>query len=382
MNLQVFLIAGLAIFLSACSPSGEEVKKPQATDSGFPLPSSAIVIAKTQTVQPSFEFPAVTEAIQSSGTRAMVSAEIRAIHFSPGQLVEKGALLLEFDPADYDAAHAVASAQLNTAKAVAIEAKLNWERAQELKPDGHISAMRFDAARASFETSKAAVLSAQADLKRASLDLERTKIYAPFSGKISRPHYAVGEYVLSQSAVQPKPLFELMQLDPIYVKSSLELGVYNRTVLLRQRLAEQGKEIPELVLSIELAGGEAYPYKGTFESWDNASISSMGTITARLQFPNPDGLLLPGQNVLIQGESIDAVERIVTPQKAVQIDQQGHFVLIAGEGDVVERRNIEVGIRIGKDWSVHSGLNDGDRVIIDGLQMLRAGMHLNLQPVE
>lgn len=382
MNLQVCIIAGLVMILGACSPPGEEEEKPQATEAGFSLPSSAIVIAQMQTVQPSFEFPAVTEAIQSAETRAMVSAEIIAIHFSPGQMVEKDTLLLEFDPADYDAAYAVASAQLNTAKAVANEAKLNWERAQELKPDGHISAMRFDAARASSETSKAAVLSAQADLKKAGLDLKRTKIYAPFSGKISRPHYAVGEYVLSQSAVQPKPLFELMQLDPIYVKSALELGVYNRTVLLRQRLADQGKEIPELVLSIELAGGEEYPYKGTFESWDNASVSSMGTVTARLQFPNPDSLLLPGQNVLIRGESIDAVERIIIPQKAVQIDQQGHFVLLAGEGETVERQNIEVGIRVGKDWSVQTGLNDGDRVIVDGLQMLRAGMPLNIQQVD
>ncbi|MGB5486487.1 MAG: efflux RND transporter periplasmic adaptor subunit, partial [Lysobacterales bacterium] len=141
----------------------------------------------------------------------------------------------------------------------------------------------------------------------------------------------------------------------------------------------EGKEIPQLALTLELAGNQEYPYSGTFESWDNTSVSSMGTITARLQFPNPDGLLLPGQNVLVKGESIDAVDRIIVPQKAVQIDQQGHFVLIVAEGDVVQRRNIEVGIRVRDQWSVQQGLAEGERIIVDGLQTLREGMSLNIQ---
>lgn len=382
MYLRSFLIASLALALCACGPSGDEPKNSQPQDTRFVLPSSAIAVAKMQIVRPAFEFPGVTEAIQSTETRAMVSAEIRAIHFAPGQMVQQGDLLVEFDPADYDAAYAVAEAQVKTAKASLTQAESNWQRAQELKPDGYISDKQYDEARAGFDTSRAGVASAEADLKKAGLDLERTKVYAPFPGKISRPYYAVGAYVVSQSAVQPQPLFELVQVDPIYVKGALELGAYNRAVLLRQRLAAEGKEIPELALTLELAGGQDYPYSGTFESWDNTSVSSMGTITARLQFPNPDGLLLPGQNILIKGESIDAVERIIVPQKAVQIDQQGHFVLTVAEGDLVERRNIEVGIRVRDQWAVQQGLIEGDRIIVNGLQMVREGMSLNIQDTD
>lgn len=83
--------------------------------------------------------------------------------------------------------------------------------------------------------------------------------------------------------------------------------------------------------------------------------------------------------MLVKGESIDAVDRIIVPQKAVQIDQQGHFVLIVAEGDVVQRRNIEVGIRVRDQWSVQQGLAEGERIIVDGLQTLREGMSLNIQ---
>ena len=376
------LITGLIFALGACSPSGDEAQPSQTQDTRFTLPSSAIVIAKMQTVRPAFEFPGLTEAIQATETRPMVTAEIKAIHFAPGQMVNQGDLLVEFDPADYQAKYAVAEAQVKTAKAAATQASSNWERAKELKPDGYISEMQFDETRAAHDTTRAAIASAEADLQRARLDLERTKVYAPFSGKISRPNYAVGTYVVSQSAVQPQPLFELVQVDPIYVKGALELGAYNRAVLLRQRLASEGKEIPELVLTLGLAGNQEYPYSGTFESWDNTSVSSMGTITARLQFPNPDGLLLPGQNVLVKGESADAIDRIIVPQKAVQIDQQGHFVMTVAEGDVVLRRNIEVGIRVRDQWSVQHGLAEGDRIIVDGLQTLREGMSLNIQDTD
>ena len=379
MYLRNLMLTGLIFTLGACSPSGDEAQPSQTQDTRFTLPSSAVLVAKMQTVRPAFEFPGLTEAIQSTETRAMVSAEVKAIHFAPGQMVNQGDLLVEFDPADYQAQYAVAEAQVKTAKASATQARSNWERAKELKPDGYISEMQFDEIRAIYDTTRAAVASAEADLQRASLDLERTKVYAPFSGKISRPYYAVGTYVVSQSAVQPQPLFKLVQVDPIYVKGALELGAYNRAVLLRQRLASEGKEIPELVLTLGLAGNQEYPYSGTFESWDNTSVSSMGTITARLQFPNPDGLLLPGQNVLVKGESADAIDRIIVPQKAVQIDQQGHFVMIVTDGDVVQRRNIEVGIRVRDQWSVQQGLAEGERIIVDGLQTLREGMSLNIQ---
>jgi RND family efflux transporter MFP subunit len=101
-------------------------------------------------------------------------------------------------------------------------------------------------------------------------------------------------------------------------------------------------------------------------------------IAARILFPNPDGLLLPGQTVTARGRAIKAIDRIFVPQKAVQQDQQGHFVLVMDSEDMVRRKNIEVGVRDGADWAVRSGLEDGDRVIIEGVQRLAPGMQVRL----
>ena len=215
----------------------------------FTLPSSAVVIAKMQTVRPAFEFPGLTEAIQATETRPMVTAEIKAILFAPGQMVNQGDLLVEFDPADYQAKYAVAEAQVKTAKAAATQAISNWERAKELKPDGYISEMQFDEIRAIYDTTRAAVASAEADLQRASLDLERTKVYAPFSGKISRPNYAEGTYVVSQWAVQPQPLFELVQVD---VQNRVNLALSQLPEEVTKRSIVVKKRSPDMLMVVNI----------------------------------------------------------------------------------------------------------------------------------
>lgn len=376
---RTWTVVPLALLLLSCKPAGEEEGAAPVAPTRFPLPASALSVAEQRNVRPSFEFPAVVEAIQTADYRAQISAVIETIHFTPGQMVTEGDLMIEFDRADFETNLAIAGAQLQTARAAAEQAAANWSRAQELQPDGFISAQDFDTAKAAFDSTQADVARAEAAVKQAELDLSRTAIYAPFSGKVSRPNYSVGTFVQPGNPTQPLPLFSLAQLDPIYVTGDVELGVYNRAVLARRRMADEGRPIPELELRLELAGGGTYEHIGSFESWDSSTTSTRGTIKGRVNFPNPEGLLLPGENVLILGEYVEAVEAIVVPQRAVQLDQQGHFVLIVNAEDSVERRNIEVGIRIGADWSVVDGLQTGDRVVVDGVQMLRVGTAVDIQ---
>jgi len=269
---------------------------------------------------------------------------------------------------------AAAEAELESASAAYAQAKTNWERATDLLPDGFISQLDYDEAKAKLDGTKAAVSQAKALVQKAQLDLDRTRISAPFSGRIGPPGHAVGDFVSSLSV---KPLFELVQLDPIYVDAAVEQGTYNRFVLLREKLEEAGTQVPELAVNIVLTGGEAYPYEGKFQSWDHSADAAPGMIVGRALFPNPDEILLPGQNVTVRGRAVQAVEGVFVPQRAVMQDQQGHYVIALGD-DTAVRRNIEVGIRDGVDWSVRNGLQAGDRVVVEGAQRLAPGTRVEV----
>ena len=144
-------------------------------------------------------------------------------------------------------------------------------------------------------------------------------------------------------------------------------------MLAKQKLVDQGQDVPDVVLQLELAGGHIYPHEGTFQDWDNTSAATSGTIAGRVLFANPDGLLLPGQNVVLRGHTLTPIEAPVIPQRAVLQDQQGHYVMTVDTNDTVRRKNVEVGVRAGKDWVIRSGLEDGDRVILDGGGALKEG---------
>jgi RND family efflux transporter MFP subunit len=379
---SIMMMLTVTIMMTACGPQdsqpGAQTTVPES--SGIPIAASSLYPAELRLVRPSFRYPAVVEAVQYLKARAEISAVIEAVHFSPGELVEKGQLLIEFRVDDFQQALESANAGLQAAKAAAEQTAGNLARAQELKPKDYISAQDFDRAKARADSTAAAVLVAESELDKAKINLARTRLHAPFSGKISRFNYSVGEYVMSQSPTQPEPLFELVQLDPIYVKANVELGVYNRAMLIRKEMESSGENVQDLVIHLELAGKQEYPVTGNFVAWDNTSSVSTGTIAGRVLFDNPDGLLLAGESVIIKGETIVQINRIVIPQKAVVLDQQGHYVKIVDDDNTVQRRNIEVGIRVGSDWSLLSGLEEGDRVIIEGTQNFREGAEVEVQP--
>lgn len=377
--IRTLLLLTLLPGLLACGESKQSSAPQASAPAAINLPATSIVEATVREVSPSFEFPAVVEAVQLARVRPEVSATVKAVHFSPGDMVEKGQLLLEFDDAIYRAEHEVAKANLQSAEAALIEAGESWERAEELMPQGYISQQDYDKARAANDSARAALAAARASVSRTRLDLDHTKIYAPFNGKISKSFYAVGESVIPNSPNSPNPLFTLVEMDPIFVTAGVHLHQYHKTVLLRKELEDRGVEVPPLDVSLTLSGGAAYPYTGRFEAWDNMSTASSGTITGRLLFPNPDGLLLPGNSVTIYGEARHSFPRVLIPQKAVMQDQQGYYVKVVDSDDTIARRNVDMGMRYKDEWIVLDGLQDGARVITVGAQMLREGTAVKLQ---
>jgi RND family efflux transporter MFP subunit len=373
MKYSIVPLLAVAILSGACSK-----KEEPAAQGPAPLPpiaESALHTASIRTIRPGFTLPGVIEAMQTAEIRPEVSAKLTVNHFRVGALVKEGDLLVELDDSEYVANLEAAKADLTSALANVEQARANWNRAESLLPKGYISNLDYDKARAALSVTEASVAKARAAVSKAELEVAQTRIFAPFSGRISKPRHAVGDYVGPTGI----PLFQLVQLDPIYAKSSVEQSLYNKFFLLREKMADENIEIPEMKLTLRLPGGTDYPYTGTFENWSHASQESSGMITGRSRFANPEGQLLPGANVTLVGQTIDSAERVMVPQAAVLQDQQGHYVMVLDEQDTVRRANLEMGVRDGSDWAVRSGLEEGARVIVEGAQVMRPGTRMSVK---
>lgn len=344
--------------------------------------TAPVVLTKsvsTENFRPSFEHPGRIEALQTATVRPIIPAQITAIHVKPGDLVEEGDVLIELDDTDYRIALTEAEANLLKAQANLTKTQADFERATQLFERDTGSERDRDFAEANRDVAIAEVKLAEARLEKAQKNLADTVVRAPFSGRVGKPNYAVGDLFQPGDPTQPATVIEMVALDPIYAIGRVDQTNYFNFISRRLKLEEEGFSIPPLEISLILPGSETYPHLGTFENWDNTAVSSTGTIAARIIVPNPDGLLLPGQNVTIRGEIIEPVEAVMVPQRAVLQDQQGAFVYVVDAENTVERRNVVLGIRNGADWSVREGLTDGDEVIIEGLQKARPGQQVTPQ---
>jgi RND family efflux transporter MFP subunit len=345
-------------------------------------PVALVSTVEVHEIRPSFEHPARIDAISSHSVRPIVKARIDAIHITPGDIVEKGDLLVEMDQSDYLIALAEAEANLKQAQAEALQIDLDLDRAQKLAQSNTVSQREVEYAEAKSEVAHAKVAIAKARIDQARKDLEDTKVYAPFGGRISAPAYSVGDLYTPGDPTRPAPIAEIVSLDPIYAVGLVDQSNYFTFLSRRLKLEEQGVPIPPLTVHIILPGGVEYPLPGTFENWDNTAVPGTGTIAARVLFPNPDGILLPGENVILRGQVIEAIEAPLIPQRAVSFDQIGHYVWVVQEDDTVARRDIDLGIRNGADWVVLDGLTPGDRVVVEGLQKMRPGIKVQAAPYE
>lgn len=342
------------------------------------MPEVGIVTLKSAPLQITTELPGRTNAYRVAEVRPQVSGIILKRNFTEGSDIQAGVSLYQIDPATYQASYESAKGDLAKAQAAANIAQLTVKRYQKLVGTKYISQQEYDSAVADAQQSNAAVVAAKAAVETARINLAYTKVTSPISGRIGKS--AVTEGTLVQNG-QSTALATVQQLDPIYVDVTQSSNDFLR---LKQELAngklkqENGKAKVELVTN----DGLKYPQEGTLEFSDVTVDQTTGSITLRAIFPNPDHTLLPGMFVRARLEEGINPDALLVPQQGVTRTPRGDAsVMVVGEGDKVEVRQVTATQAIGDKWLVTEGLKSGDRVIVAGLQKVKPGVQVKAQEV-
>lgn len=355
------LFLALPLLWLGCSQQSKPVKSTMSIEVGtYTLSAQNVTLTR--------ELPGRTKATLSSEIRPQVGGIIQARFFEEGAFVKKDALLYQIDPSSYQAAFEEAKATLQNAEALVESTRLKSERYADLVKIDGVSKQDMEDAKASYLQAVASVEAKKAALQTARINLEYTKIKAPISGRIGTSSVTVGALV---TANQTTALATIRTLDPIYVdltQSSTQL------LKLRALLEQQGIKQGSTKLALKLEDGSVYKQNGTLQFQEIAVDESTGSVTLRATFPNPDGVLLPGMYVrTLVDEAVNSAA-ILVPQQAIQRDPKGNATaLIVTADNKVEKRVVVTERSIGDTWLVNSGLNAGERVIVEGVNKVRVG---------
>lgn len=352
---------------------------------GSPGASSAPVEVSIITIAPervalSSELPGRVSPVREAEVRARVTGILLKRLFEEGAEVQAGQGLFEIDPEPLQASYDSAKASLAKAEATLEQAQAKAKRNEALVKANGVSQQAYEDARAGALQSDADVLAAKAALVTATLNLGYTKVSAPISGRIGKAMITEGALASASDATK---MAVIRQLDPIYVdftQSSVEMLKLRRSLESGKR---QGVSQKEARIALLLEDGTTYAETGRLVFSGVSVDESTGTVALRGEFPNPEKLLLPGMFVRGQIEVAVETQAITVPQRGVSRDASGQAsVLVVNAQNQVEGRTIQTGSVADDKWIVSSGLDAGDRVIVEGLQKVRVGTTVKAVPFQ
>lgn len=343
-------------------------------------PSTAearVVVARKTSVPVAVTLPARLEPIRRAEVRARVAGIVIERLYQEGQEVHKGTSLFQIDPAPFRAAHDAAAAALQRAEAQQLLAKDKLDRFTDLAKANALSARGHAEALAEERLSQADVISARAQLERARLELGYATVTSPIAGRARRALVTEGALV-GQDA--PTPLTVVEQLDPIYANFAQPAS----DVMALQRAMRSGewqnvtpKDMP---IRLRLADGSDYAHVGKLVFADLAVDEQTDTVSMRASFPNPQRELLPGAYVQVSFERAINPTAVLIPRDALSRTAQGASVRIVNDANAVEQRTVVAERMMNAHWVVTSGLQGGERVIVENTERFAPGTAV--RPVE
>ena len=369
-RISLTLLFGLLLTVSACQNKEEAAQPP-------PAPEIPVVVTQAQDVPIFMEFVGQVFGLKDIAIRARVEGFLEGIHFEEGSQVEKGHLLYTLESQPFEEAVANRMSQVAEAQTMLAKASSDLGRIKPLAELKAVSQSDLDGAVAQFEAAEAALDAAEANLRASQIQLGYTKIYSPINGIIGKTKAKVGDFV----GREPNPVIlnVVSQTDTVLVEFFLTENQYLEAARRFLDDAVDGKmpEKQQAILELILADDSLYPEKGRVDFIDREVDPTTGAILLQASFPNPSGLLRPGQFAKIKVRAETVKDAILVPQRCVT-ELQGLFsVYVVGADNTVKEQQITLGPPVGSAYLVEEGLEAGAQVVYEGLQMVRDGVVVN-----
>lgn len=376
---KVFLTRLGAVLLAAFALTACEEEQQASAPAARPPAQVGFITVSAQSVDLTARLPGRVVAFRMAEVRPQVDGIVTKRLFDEGSTVEAGQPLYQIDSAVYEAEVKMAEADLARSSATLNSTRTKLRRYESLVKTNAVSRQAYDDVVAEEQENRASVAASQAALDAAKISLGYTEVLAPIGGQIGRSSITEGALV---TAGQSAALATITQLDPInvdFTQSSASLLRLRQMFRTGERVLGSKEELPVTLIldAVDLEYGQ----QGTMQFSEVTVDETTGSVRLRAVFPNPDRELLPGMFVhgmVNQG----VVERgFLVPQASVSFNQMGDpYVYVIGEDSTVTQAKVHIVDAAGKDWLIDEGLNDGQRVVVDGLQRIRPGAQVT--PVE
>jgi len=356
----ILVVAGLAWFFL------RGAEKPAASAAAQAVPAVGVRAAGMKGVSQSFEFVGRIKAVDKVDVRARVEGFLDKVLFREGDDVKKGDLLYQIEKVQFQASLDQAKANLTVAEAESTNARAQYERQLDLSKRQFSPQSVVDTNKAAMDMAEGKIQQLKAAITQAETNLGYTDIRSPIDGRIGRTAYTAGNLVNPASGV----LATIVSQDPIYVLFPVSVRDLET---IREARRKEGGGLAKIDIRLRLSNGQDYPQAGTWNFTDPQVDQQTDTLIMRATMPNPDRLLTDGQFATAIIRERREAPRLVIPQSALQVDQSGYYALVVDAQHKVEQRRIATGPNLDTDVVVTSGLSEGDKVIVDGIQKVRPG---------
>lgn len=367
MKIKILLLIVPFFTLLSCKNKEAKVQPPQTFKVYEIKPQTALIYE---------EFVGQVYGEKDIPIRARVEGFLEKIYFKEGGRVKKGQLLYSIDPEPFQEAVAAQKSMVSQAQTIVVQTESDLNRIKPLAEMDAVSKRELDMAQAQRDAAISSLDAAKANLHIEEINLGYTKMYAPINGIIGKTLAREGEFV----GKDPNPVIlnTVSKINTVRVQFFLSENQYLKVA--REYIKKFNTKIQtsgeEINLELILADETLYKHKGRIDFIDRNVDSSTGAILLQATFPNPDGLIRPGQFARVKAMVKEEKNALLVPQKSVS-ELQGQFsVFVVNSENIVESKQVKVGEKIGEFLVIKEGLNDGDKVILEGVQKVRSGMEV------